>query len=116
MAVAGLWKKVRRKLCGFGRRVSETRRQQFLRELIVGLVVGHVHLSKIARAAGCGSTNVHAAEQRVSRHLKSDPWDMAAISELLLSGSAEKVHEDSLTVADVTEVAKSYSHHVEKLG
>jgi len=41
---------------------------------------------------------------------------MAAISELLLSGSAEKVHEDSLTVADVTEVAKSYSHHVEKLG
>jgi len=99
------------------RRVSDTRRQQFLREMIVGLVVGgHVHLSKIARAAGCGLTNVHAAEKRLSRHLKSDHWDMAPISEQLLSWSAERVHEDSLIVGDLTEVAKSYSHHLEGLG
>jgi len=85
--------------------------------MIVGLVVGgHVHLSKIARAAGCGLTNVHAAEKRLSRHLKSDHWGMAPISEQLLSWSAERVHEDSLIVADLTEVAKSYSHQLEGLG
>lgn len=121
MTVAGLRKEVRRKLYAFAnrvaRQVSDTRRQQFLREMIVGLVVGrHVHLSKIARAAGCGLTNVHAAEKRLSRHLKSEHWDTAAISDLLLSGSAARVHEDSLIVADLTEITKSYSHHLEGLG
>jgi hypothetical protein len=99
------------------RRVSDTRRQQFLREMLVGLVVGgHVHLSKIARAAGCGFTNVHAAEKRLSRHLKSPHWDTATLSKLLLSWSAEMVQEDSLIVADLTEVTKCYSRHLEGLG
>ena len=74
------------RLLGFAnrvaRQVSDTRRQQFLRKMIVGLVVGgHVHLSKIARAAGCGLTNVHAAEKRLSRHLKSEGCDTVALSE-----------------------------------
>lgn len=54
-----LRKKVRRQLYNFAwsvaRLVSDSRRQRFIREMITGLVIGrHVHLTKIARAAGRG--------------------------------------------------------------
>lgn len=59
MAGNGLRKEVRRRLYDFAGRVArgvrDGRRQRFLREMIVGLVVaGHVHLTKIAQGYRIG--------------------------------------------------------------
>ncbi len=121
MAGNGLRKEVRRRLCTFADRVaryfSNSRRQRFVREMIAGLVIGgHVHLTKIARAVGSGMTNVHAAEKRLSRHLDSPHWSMEPVVDKLLAWSAEMVGEDSLIVADVTDVAKDYARSLEGLG
>ena len=57
MAGNGMRKEVRRRLYEFAGRVargvSDSRRQRFILQMIVGLVIGgHVHLTKIARASG----------------------------------------------------------------
>lgn len=119
-----LWnlrKEVRRRLYGFAiglaRHFSDTRRQQFVRDMIVGLVVGsHVHLTKIARALGNGRTNVHAVEKRLSRHLESSCWNMELLGEELLTRSAQMVGDDSLIVADTTDLSKPYAQTLEGLG
>lgn len=83
----------------------------------MGLVVGgHVHLSKIARAAGRGDENIHAAEKRLSRHLDSEHWSMQPVLESLQSWSASYVGSDTLIVADLTDVAKYYARALEGLG
>ncbi len=85
--------------------------------MIAGLVIGgHVHLSKIARAIGSGTTNVHAVEKRLSRHLDSPHWSMQPAIDGLLALSAEMVAEDSLIVADLTDIAKYYARSLEGLG
>jgi len=155
MAGNGLHKEVRRKLYGFARRVarwvSDSRRQRFLQEMVVGLVIaGHVHLTKIARSLGIGANNVHADEKRLricesisvafrsakvrdfsgakgdyatvidspvlSRHLDSEHWSMQPVSDGLLGWSAEMVGDDTLIVADLTDIAKYYARHVAGLG
>lgn len=121
MAGNGLRKEVRRRLYAFAGRVArcvpDTRRQRFLQEMIVGLVVaGHVHLTKVARALGSGATNVHAMEKRLSRHLDSQHWSMQPVIDGLLAWSAEMVGEDSLIVADLTDVAKYYARSMQGLG
>lgn len=121
MAGNGLRKEVRRRLYGFAGRVarvvSDSRRLRFIREMIVGLVIGgHVHLSKIARAAGSGTCNVHAAEKRLSRHLDSKHWSMQPIRDRLLRDAAAWVGDDSLIVADLTDIAKYHARHLEGLG
>ncbi len=93
MAGSGLRKEVRRRLYAFADRMargfSDSRRRQFIREMIVGLVIGgHVHLTKIARAIGSGRTNVHAVQKRLSRHLDSPHWSMEPVMNELLSSSA----------------------------
>jgi hypothetical protein len=85
MAGKGLHREVRRKLCGFARRVarwvSDSRRQRFLQEMVAGLVIaGYVHLTKIARSLGTGANNVHADEKRLNRHLDSEHWSMQPVS------------------------------------
>jgi len=117
----GLRKEVRRRLYAFADRMarwfSDSRRQQFIREMIAGLVIGgHVHLTKIARAIGSGTTNVHAVEKRLSRHLDSQHWSMQPVIDGLLGLSADMVGEDSLIVADLTDVAKYYARSLEGLG
>ena len=89
MAGNGLRKEVRRRLYVFAERVArgvpDGRRQRFIREMIVGLVIaGHVHLTKIARAIGSGVNNVHADEKRLSRHLDSEHWSMWPVIDGLL--------------------------------
>jgi hypothetical protein len=84
MAGNGLRKEVRRRSYGFARRVargvSNSRRQRFILEMIVGLVIpGHVHLTKIVRAVGSGVNSVHADEKRLSRHLDSEHWPMRPV-------------------------------------
>lgn len=121
MAGNGLRKEVRRRLYAFAgqvaRRFSDSRRQQFVRDMIAGLVIGgHVHLTKIARAVGSGTTNVHAVEKRLSRHLDSPHWSMQPAIDGLLASSAEMVGEDSLIVADLTDIAKYYARSLEGLG
>lgn len=121
MASNGLRKEVRRRLYGFARRVargiSDSRRQRFIREMVVGLVLaGHVHLTKIARAIGSGGNSVHADEKRLSRHLDSEHWSMRPLIDGLLKDSAAMVGEESLIVADLTDVAKYYARHLEGLG
>jgi len=117
----GLRKEVRRRLYAFGGRVArlvrDSRRQRFLQEMIAGLVIGgHVHLTKVARAFGSGATNVHAVEKRLSRHLDSEHWSMQPVVDGLLAWSAEMVGEDSLIVADLTDVAKYYARSLQGLG
>jgi len=121
MAGNGLRKEVRRRLYVFAGRVarwfSDTRRQRFVRDMIAGLVIGgHVHLSKIARAVGSGTTNVHAEEKRLSRHLDSHHWSMQPVIDGLLAWSAQMAGEDSLIVADLTDIAKYYARYLEGLG
>jgi hypothetical protein len=121
MAGNGLRKEVRRRLYGFARRmarlVSDGRRQRFLMEMIVGLVVGgHVHLTKIARAVGSGINSVHSDEKRLSRHLDSEHWSMRPVIDGLLNNSAAMVSDDSLIPADLTDIAKYYARHLEGLG
>lgn len=121
MASNGLRKEVRRRLYGFAGRVarwvSGSRRQRFLREMIAGLVIGgHIHLTKIARAVGSGEDNIHAAEKRLSRNLDSEHWSLAPVREGLLRESAAMVGEDSLIVADLTDIAKYYARRLEGLG
>ncbi len=121
MAGNGLRKEVRRRLYGFARRVargvSDSRRQRFIREMVVGLVLAsHVHLTKVARAIGSGGNSVHADEKRLSRHLDSEHWSMRPVIDGLLKDSAAMVGEESLIVADLTDVAKYYARHLEGLG
>jgi hypothetical protein len=121
MAGNGVRKEVHRRLYAFTGRVArwvgDRRRQRFLEEMIVGLVIGgHVHLAEIARAAGSGTAHVHAAEKRLSRHLDSQRWSMRPVIDGLPAWSAELVGEDSLIVADLTDVAKYYARVLEGLG
>jgi hypothetical protein len=121
MSRNGLRKQVCRRLYGFGQRVaslvSDSRRQRFLAEMVTGLVVGgHVHLSKIARAAGDGDDNIHAAEKRLSRHLDSEHWSMQPLRDALQQWSASRVGPDTLIVADLTDVSKYYARSLEGLG
>jgi len=85
--------------------------------MIVGLVVGgHVHLTKIARAAGSGENSVHADEKRLCRHLDSEHWSMRPVRDELLHDSAARVGEESLIVADLSDIAKYYARRLEGLG
>lgn len=117
----GLPKEVRRRLYGFGRKVarpfSDSRRCRFVEEMISGLVIaGHVHLSKVARAIGQGCEDIHSVEKRLSRNLASKHWDMSPVADDLLTRSAAMVNDDSLIVADLTDVAKYWAHCLEGLG
>jgi hypothetical protein len=121
MARNGVRKEVRRRLCGFARHVarlvSDSRRQRFLEEMVTGLVIGgHVHLSKIARAAGRGDEDIHAAEKRLSRHLDSEHWSMRPVIEELRSWSAADIRDETLIVADLTDLSKYYARKLEGLG
>jgi hypothetical protein len=117
----GLPKDIRRRLYTFSRRVarpfSDSRRRQFLQEMIPGLVIGgHVHLTKVARAISDGRGDIHAVEKRLSRHLASEHWDMSPVADDLLTRSAALLTDDSLIVADLTDMAKYWARTLEGLG
>jgi hypothetical protein len=121
MAAASVSKEIRRRLYTFARQLarpfSDSRRRQFLQDMIPGLVIsGHVHLSKIARAISHGADNIHSIEKRLSRHLGSEHWNMSPLCDRLLEDSAACVDDDSLLVADLTDLAKYYACHLEGLG
>ena len=121
MAARTLCAAIRRRLYGFARDLAtpfpDSRRARFVEEMVAGLVIAnHVHLSKVARAVGRGSENVHAAEKRLSRHLGSEHWDMSPLADRLLADSAAKVSADTLIVADLTDLAKYYAKKLEGLG
>jgi hypothetical protein len=85
--------------------------------MVPGLVIAnHVHLSKIARAVCPPGSNIHSAEKRLSGHLGSEHWDMSPLADRLLEDSAAFVRDDSLLVADLTDLAKYYATQLEGLG
>jgi hypothetical protein len=111
----------RQRLDTFARRLAtpftDSRRRRFLTDRVPGLVIAnHVHLSKVARAVGHGSENVHATEKRLSRHLGSEHGDRSPLADRLLHDSAARVGEDTLIVADWTDLAKYYAKKREGLG
>jgi hypothetical protein len=121
MARTNLSGPVRRRLYNFARRIAnpfpDSRRRRFLTDLIPGLVIAnHVHLSKIARAVGSGDDDIHAAEKRLSLHLASEHWDASPLADDLLECSATQVHDDTLLVADLSDLAKYYAKKLEGLG
>src|SRR5262245_56518966 len=121
MAGNGLPKEIRRRLYVFARGVArpfaDSRRQQFLQDMVSGLVIGgHVHLSKVARAVSHGRQNIHSVEKRLSRHLASEHWDMSPVADDLLARSAALVTDDTLIVADLTDLAKYWARVLEGLG
>src|ERR1700751_5693918 len=121
MAGNGLPKEVRRRLYSFSRKVasefSDSRRRRFIEAMIAGLVIGgHVHLSKIARAISRGDTDIHGVEKRLSKHLASEHWDMTPVADRLLAESAAMVDDDTILVADLTDMAKPYARVLEGLG
>lgn len=121
MAGTTLTTTIRRRLytfaAGIARPFSDSRRRRFLTDMLCGLpVAGHVHLTAIARANSRGAGNIHAAEKRLSRNLASEHWDASPLADELLRRSAAAVGEDTLIVADTTDLAKYYARHMEGLG
>src|SRR5207253_5618171 len=121
MAGTALTTAVRRRLYtfadGIARPFSDSRRRRFLTDMVTGLVgAGHVHLTAVARANSRGGGNIHAAEKRLSRHLASEHWDASPLADGLLRRSAALVGDDTLIVADTTDLAKYYARHLEGLG
>lgn len=121
MAGNSLTTTIRRRLYSFAgglaRPFSDSRRQRFVTDMVAGLTVaGHVHLTAVARANSRGAGNIHAAEKRLSRHLASEHWDASPLAEELLRRSAGFVGDDTLIVADTTDLAKYYARHLEGLG
>ena len=121
MASTTLTTAIRQRLSTFAAGVaspfSDSRRRDFVTTMLTGLVAGgRVHLTAIARAQHRGSANIHAAEKKLSRHLKSEHWDAAPIAAELLRRSAARVTDDTLIVADTTDLAKSYARKLEGLG
>lgn len=121
MASTTLTTPIRRRLSAFARGIAslftDTRRQTFITDMLTGLVAaGHVHLTAIARAIRRGSGNTHADEKRLSRHLGSEHWNAGPIADELLRRSAAFVTDDTLIVADTTDLAKYYARKLEGLG
>jgi hypothetical protein len=121
MASPTLTTSIRRRLytfaAGLARPFTDSRRRRFLTDFLVGLVsAGHVHLTAIARGLSRGLGNIHATEKRLSRHLGSEHWDMSPLADQLLCRSADRVTDDTLLVADLTDLAKYYARHLEGLG
>jgi hypothetical protein len=121
MATESFTKQARRALYAFANkvasRVSDSRRRRFVREMVTGIVIAnHVHLTRIARAVGKGDNKVHAHEKRLSRNLDSPHWNMQPMVDGLMQQSATMVDDDSLIVADLTDVSKYYARKMEGLG
>jgi hypothetical protein len=121
MAGTPLTTAIRRRLYtfadGIARPFSDSRRRRFLTDMLAGLVTaGHVHLTAIARGVSNGAGNIHAAEKRLSRHLASEHWDASPLADGLLRRSAGFVGDDTLIVADTTDLAKYYARSMEGLG
>lgn len=121
MAGTALTTAIRRRLstfaAGVARPFTDSRRHQFVTEMITGLVAGgHVHLTKVARATQRGEANIHAAQKRLSGHLASEHWNTAALPAELLRRSAALVTDDTLIPADTTDLAKYHARHLEGLG
>ena len=121
MAGTSPTKAIRRRLYSFAARIakpfSDSRRRRFLIDMLTGLVAaGHVHLTAIARGTTRGVGNVHAIEKRLSGHLASEHGDMSPVADALLGRSAAAVGDDTLIVADLTDLAKPYARHLQGLG
>jgi hypothetical protein len=121
MAARTLCAAIRQRLYAFGRDLatpfSDSRRRRFVRDMVPGLVIaGHVHLTKVARALSGGAGDVRGVEKRLSRHLGSEHWDMDPLADRLLADSAAFVTDDTLIVADTTDLAKYYAKKLEGLG
>lgn len=120
MAGTSLTTAIRRRLYSFAVSLaslfSDSRRQRFVTDMLTGLIgAGHVHLTAIARALP-GLANLHAAEKRLSRHLGSEHWDASPLADELLRCSAALVNDDTLLVADTTDLAKLHAKKLEGLG
>jgi len=120
MAGTSLTTAIRRRLYSFinplASLFSDSRRQRFVADMLTGLIgAGHVHLTAIARALP-GMDNLHATEKRLSRHLASEHWDANPLADELLQRSAAMVNDDTLLVADTTDLAKLYAKKLEGLG
>jgi hypothetical protein len=121
MAGTTLTTAIRKRLCtfaaGLARPFTDSRRRRFVTEMVTGLVAGgHVHLTEVARATQRSAGSIHAAEKRLSRNLASEHWDASPLSDELLCRSAALVNDDSILVADPTDLAKYYARHLEGLG
>ncbi len=121
MAGSRLPKEIRRRLYTFARQLatpfSDSRRRAFLEDMIPGLLIsGHVHLAKVARAISPGDADIHGVEKRLSRHLGSEHWDMSPVAKELLTRSAGMVTDDTLIVADLSDINKQYARKMEGLG
>ena len=120
MAGTSLTTTIRRRLYSFAeglaRPFSDSRRRSFITDMVTGLIAGgHVHLTAIARGVGRDET-VHAAEKRLSRNLGSEHWDMSPLADALLQRSAARVNDDTLLVADLTDLSKPHARKLEGLG
>ncbi len=121
MAGTTLTTTIRRRLytfaTGLARPFPDSRRRGFVTDMLTGLVAGgHVHLTAIARANSRGVGNIHAVEKRLSRHLGSEHWDASPLADTLLARSAALVTDDTLMVADTTDLAKYHARKLEGLG
>jgi hypothetical protein len=121
MARANLSKPIRRRLYAFAHRLAspftDSRRQRFIQDMIPGLLIAnHVHLSKVARAVSPPGANIHFVQKRLSNHLGSEHWDMSPLADRLLRDGFAFVADDSLLVADTTDLARYYSRKLEGLG
>jgi DDE family transposase len=121
MAGTTLTTAIRKRLSTFAAGVArpfiDSRRRAFVTDMLTGLVAGgHVHLTAVARATHRGEGHIHAAQKKLSRHLASEHWDAGPLAAELLRRSAARVTDDTLIVADTTDLAKYYARKLEGLG
>lgn len=102
---------------GLARPFTDSRRRGFLTDMVTGLVAGgHVHRTAVARATHRGGGRIHAARKKLSRHLASEHWDAGPLAAQLLRRSAAMVTDDTLIVADTTDLAKYHARKLQGLG
>ena len=102
--------RIRKRWSTFARPFSDSRRQDFVSQMIRGLVIGgHVHLTAIARATPEPDVTLHAAEKKLSRHLSSEHWNASLLVDQLLRRSVALVIDDTIIAADTTDLNKEYA-------
>lgn len=118
MNYSGLVQKLREQIHGFSGKLSaqfSVPKQRFIEQMVYGICAKQeVKLSEIAR---CLEEDVALirTEKRLSRNLDTEGMD-ERLTDAVARMGARRVHNDTLLVIDVSDIAKPYAKKMEHLG
>jgi len=118
MNYSGLGQKLREQIHGFSGKLSSqfsVPKQRFVEEMVYGICAKEdVKLSAIARSLEEDVALIQT-EKRLSRNLDAEGMDEQVTDAVVRLGS-RRVHEDTLLVIDISDIAKPYARKMEHLG